>query len=109
MNIDFKKVHEEALQNVDKALTLFLLNQGDYHGLCGFAWVSIPGVRKNSKMGKQLTELGFYKSDYERAFVLWSPGNVPTQCVDTKSVAADAYAETLRSYGIKAYSRSLLD
>lgn len=109
MNIDFKKVHEEALENVNKTMTLFFLKNGDYHGLCGFSWVQIPGVRKNSKLGKQLAEVGFYKSEYEKAFILWNPGNMPTQCIDTKSAAADAYVKTLRSYGIEAYSRSRLD
>ena len=109
MDIDFKKVHEEAHEKIHKALTLFLLKNGDYHGACGFAWVKVLGVRKNSKLGKQLIELGFYKSDYEKALVLWNPGGLSTQCVETKCVAASAYAETLRSHGLVAYAQSRLD
>jgi hypothetical protein len=105
-----QEIHELALKNADKAALHFYLDKGhDYHGLCGFAWVVVKGVRSNSKIGKELLKLGFTRSDYEKGLVSWNPLKLPTQCIDAKSVATGAYAKTFRDHGINAYHMTRLD
>ena len=48
---------------------------------CGFSWCTIQGVRLNSKIGKELAEVGFSKS-WNRGIYLWNPASMPVQNVD---------------------------
>ena len=77
-------------------------------GACGFAWVNIYKVRKNSKLGKALEEVGFRKS-YDGSFQLWNKW-WPGQSVDAADAGATAYAETMRrELGLDFYAGSRLD
>lgn len=74
-------------------------------GLCGFAWVNIrPG---NSRFARWLVKEGLARKSYS--------GGVDfsvregDQSVALKEAFADAFAEELRSNGIKAYAESRLD
>jgi hypothetical protein len=75
---------------------------------CGFAWVTVHGVRSNSKQGKELVKEGFSKS-YTGGLQLWNPSGMFVQNVDTLEAGAEAMAEYLRSLGLEAYAGSRLD
>ena len=75
---------------------------------CGFAWVTVHGVRSNSKQGKELAKEGFSKS-YTGGLQLWNPSGMYVQNVDTLEAGAEAMAEYLRSLGLEAYAGSRLD
>lgn len=75
---------------------------------CGFAWVTVHGVRSNSKQGKELAQEGFSKS-YTGGLQLWNPSGLHVQNVDTLEAGAEAMAEFLRSLGLEAYAGSRLD
>jgi hypothetical protein len=76
---------------------------------CGFAWVNIYKIRRNSKVGLALKAAGVRKNDYERAFQLWNPAKVPVQSVGILEAGASAAAEVFRRYGFDAYAGSRLD
>ena len=77
-------------------------------GACGFSWVNIYKVRKNSKLGKALEAVGFRKS-YDGSFQLWNKW-WNGQSVDAGEAGASAYAETMRKeLGLDFYSGSRLD
>jgi hypothetical protein len=76
-------------------------------GVCGFAWVNVYGIRKNSKMGKVLEANGFRKNSYEKSFQLWISEGV--QSLERKEAYARAYADVLREAGISAYAGSRMD
>jgi hypothetical protein len=84
----------------------------DQHGdrdACGFAWVTVYGVRSNSRMGKTLATYGFSKS-YTGGLQLWNPSKAGTQSVSILEAGADAYARVLRDkLGLTAYAGSRLD
>ena len=75
---------------------------------CGFAWVDIK-ERSNSKLGKALQGVGFRKSWQSGVLQLWDPAQHRGQSMDCKEAGAEAYAEVLRNYGIKAYAGSRAD
>ena len=75
---------------------------------CGFAWVDIK-ERSNSKLGKALQTVGFRKSWQGGVLQLWDPAQHKGQSMDCKEAGAEAYAEVLRNYGIKAYAGSRAD
>lgn len=76
---------------------------------CGFAWVTVLGVRSNSRLGKHLQSFGFRKS-YTGGLQLWNPSKAHVQNVDTLEAGAEAYAKVLRDkLGLEAYAGSRLD
>lgn len=77
--------------------------------MCGFAWVTVKGVRKNSKVGKVLLANGFRRSEYEGGLVLWDPAKLMVQNMDVKMSGALAYAKVLSSAGLDAEAASRLD
>mgnify|MGYP003628509931 FL=1 len=82
--------------------------KGEDNYPCGFAWVSILGVKGNTKLGRNMKAAGI-EQDYTKAFQIWNPGNVNVQNVDVKEAGATAAADVFTSYGFKAYSGSRLD
>ena len=113
MDIDlakFKTVHEQALKLASEQANKKLIEIGGDRMGCGFAWVTIYGVRKNSKFGKLLQSLGFSK-DYRNAFVLWNPSKLSVQNIDAKEVGADTYGVELKKAfpEMRIYSESRLD
>ena len=80
-----------------------------YHvseGVCGFAWVNIKPA--NSKFAKYLREIGVARKDSYRGGISMSVFEFG-QSLTRKEAYADAYASTLREYGIKAYAESRMD
>jgi hypothetical protein len=103
-------IHESKKIANEQAIKFFneKLDGKDQYA-CGFAWVSIYGIRANSKVGKQLQALGLKKEYGEKAFVLWNPSDLNVQNIDTKEEGANACAKFLQKYGFRAYVGSRLD
>jgi hypothetical protein len=81
-------------------------------GVCGFAWVDVyPANKGNTRAGKEerklLERFGFRKNDYEKTYQLWI--SAYNQSMQKKETYARAFAEVLRSNGLKAYSGSRMD
>lgn len=76
---------------------------------CGFAWVTVYGVRSNSKLGKLLANYGFRKA-YNGGLQLWDPSRHPTQSISVLEAGAYAMADVLvNELGLRAYGGSRLD
>jgi hypothetical protein len=81
---------------------------GDW-GSCGFAHVSVFGVRSNSKLGKALQSAGFRRS-YDGGLKLHNPSQMAVQSVAILEAGAEAYAQVLSDrLEIRAYAGSRLD
>ena len=82
--------------------------KGEDNYPCGFAWVSIHGVKGNTKLGRNMKAAGI-EQDYTKAFQIWNPANINVQNVDVKEAGAQAAADVFTAYGFKAYAGSRLD
>jgi hypothetical protein len=81
-------------------------------GVCGFAWVDVfPANKGNTRAGKEerqiLENAGFSKNDYTKTHQMWISDY--NQSMQKKETYARAFAEVLRTNGIKAHSRSRMD
>ena len=77
-------------------------------GLCGFAWISIPG---NTPLGRAWKSLGLAKKAYPKGLSIWvSEFN---QSYELKSVYARAFVKALRTISpdlaVGVYADSRLD
>ena len=98
----------EAVSNATAATRKWLEVHGD-RDACGFAWVSIHGVRSNSKLGKELLANGWRK-DYTRALVLWNPSKVGCQSISALEQGAIAAAKVIKErLGVDAFAQSRMD
>ena len=107
---EVKMAHALALHEAQHAAHGFAHKymNGQDGGPCGFAWVNVYKVRKNSKLGKALAEVGFRKS-YDGSFQLWNKW-WPGQSVDAAEHGAVAYARVMKErLGLDFYSGSRLD
>lgn len=75
---------------------------------CGFAWVTLPGIKGNTRLGRRLAAAGLRKS-YRGGFEIWNPSGYGCQNIDTLEAGADAAARVFERYGFKAYAGSRLD
>jgi hypothetical protein len=111
--IDIQKVQEAhalALHEARHAAARFAHQYfgGADGGPCGFAWVNVYKVRKNSKMGKALAEVGFRKS-YDGGLQQWNKW-WQGQSVDAAEHGAVAYARVMKEQlGLDFCSGSRLD
>jgi hypothetical protein len=55
---------------------------------CGFAWVEVYKVRRNSKLGKELISAGFRPSHKSGVLDVWNPGGMAVQNMDIKEALA---------------------
>lgn len=106
----FVNVHNEAVNIAKSAAQTELNKMGGDRGACGFAWVNIWNVRKNSKLGKVLETLG-YSKNYEGAMNLWNPSGLGCQNIDAKESGANAYVHHMKKTfpQLTIYSGSRLD
>ena len=110
------EIHQKALTVAKTATVDYLANWtaktgGNEYGepmYCGFAWVELPGIKLSTKIGKAFASVGF-KKGYRSGLQLWNPSDHHGQSMDAKEAGADAYAEVLESYGVKAYGSSRAD
>jgi hypothetical protein len=77
-------------------------------GACGFAWMSINGIKGNTKIGRRLKQAGITQS-WDKRFQIWNPSSYPTQNIDTLEAGARAAAEVFKRYGFDASAGSRLD
>jgi len=75
---------------------------------CGFAWVSIYGIKGSTKLGKALAACGVSKA-YGGGLQMWNPSRFGCQNVDTLEAGARAAADVFKRYGFTAYAGSRLD
>ena len=75
---------------------------------CGFAWVDIRGIKGNTKLGRAMKAAG-YEQDYTRAFSIWNPSGLATQCMSTKEAGARAAAKVFNDAGFTAFAGSRAD
>lgn len=103
--------HVKALHEAEQAARAFANRHfgGNDGGACGFSWVTVHGVRSNSKLGKALASVGFRKA-YGGGLQLWNRW-WQGQSVDAGEQGAQAYAEVLREeLGLdQVYAGSRLD
>jgi hypothetical protein len=102
-----KEIVAEATQAAYDAAVKYQTLHGD-QAACGFAWVNIHGIKGNTKLGKLLKAAGV-DQNYTRAFSIWNPSGLGTQCVNVKDAGAEAAAKVFNSYGFTAYAGSRLD
>ena len=81
---------------------------GEDRYACGFAWVSIHGIKGNTKIGRRLKQAGVEQS-WDKSFQIWNPSGVGFQNIDCKEAGARAAAEVFKRYGFTAYAGSRLD
>lgn len=106
----FKVVHAEAVKLASERAAASLVEMGGDRGACGFAWVNIWKVRKNSKLGKVLQTLGYNKS-WDGSMQLWNPSGNGCQNIDAKESGANAYVKHVQASfpNLVIYSGSRLD
>lgn len=75
---------------------------------CGFAWVTIHGVKGNTKLGRALKECDV-RPAYGGGLQMWNPSKFGCQNVDTLEAGAEAAAQVFKKYGFTAYAGSRLD
>lgn len=103
---NIESIHNTATAAAQRAEAEFRAKHGE-PGYCGFAWVTVP-EKASTKLGRALKTVGFRK-EYGGGLSLWNPGGSFTQSMDIKEAGAQAYADTLRQYGIDAYMSSRAD
>ena len=104
---DLKAIVLEAKTAARKAALAHIDEHGE-HAYCGFAWVNILGVRGNTKLGRLFKAAGV-QQDYSKAFSIWNPSDLGTQCMTTKEAGAQAAADVFTRYGFRAYMGSRAD
>jgi hypothetical protein len=107
LHLIFQEIHEKAVEAAKQAAKAKHQVIGD-RDACGFAWVKVPNVRSNSRLGNAMKKAGLYK-DYTGALALWNPSKYPTQSISVLEAGANAYAKVLSEHGINAYAQSRLD
>lgn len=85
------------------------LNQYGEDAYCGFAWVDVYVERTNSKESKLLKLVGFSNSWKKKCVSLWNAGAYHGQSMSVKEAGANAYAQVLQNYGLRAYAGSRPD
>lgn len=109
--IKVQMAHVKALDAAQKAAQEFANKHfgGRDGGACGFSWVTVHGIRSNSKLGKALGEVGFRKA-YGGGLQLWNKWWMG-QSVDAGEQGAYAYAKVFQEeLGLdRVYAGSRLD
>lgn len=106
--MDIQTAHNVAFAEATAEAKMLQDTHGDGFP-CGFAWVSAIGVKGNTKLGKQLKEVGFKKA-YTGGLQMWNPSNTFVQNVDIKAMAAQKYADTFEKLtGVRLLVETRLD
>jgi len=102
------QIVQEAFEAARQAEADFRARHGE-PGYCGFAWVDVYVDRTNSKQAKELIAAGLKKDYKPKCLSVWNPGGSGTQSMDIKEAGAHAFAEVLRTAGLRAYAGSRAD
>lgn len=86
---------------------------GDGRDACGFAQVNLyehngKKLDGRSKMGKMLKAAGV-RQGYDKVFYIYNPSGLTCQSISALEAGAQAAADSLRSFGFKAYASSRMD
>jgi hypothetical protein len=103
---NIESIHNTATEAAKRAEADFIAKHGE-PGYCGFAWVTVH-EKASTKLGRALKTVGF-KPAYGGGLQLWNPGGSYTQSMDIKETGAQAFADTLKKFGITAYMSSRAD
>lgn len=104
---DVEAIKAEALEAAAKAAQAYVDTYGEQF-YCGFAWLSIHGVKGNTRLGKTLKAAGIEQA-WDKSYQIWNPSGFGTQCMSTKEAGAQACADVFRKYGFTAYMGSRAD
>lgn len=104
------EIVQEAKDAAHRAAAVFFHDKlgGRDQWACGFAWVTIHGVRGNTRVGRALKNNGFGAA-YGGGLQLWDPSKFGCQNVDTLYAGAQAAARVFEQYGFRAYAGLRLD
>jgi hypothetical protein len=105
---DLLKIKAAACQHAEDTATQFITANGE-GGYCGFAWVTIHGIKGNTVLGKRMKAAGFERDWTGKAYQVWNPSGLGTQCMSTKEAGAYAAVEVFRAAGFTAYAGSRAD
>ena len=113
MNYTVEQIKAMLVEAQDAAYKAADEHEQEYYpdngwGACGFAWVNIFGIKGNTKLGRAMKAAG-YEQDYTRAFSIWNPSGLGTQCMSTKEAGARAAAQVFKDAGFTAYAGSRAD
>ena len=92
-----------------QATQQYLAQHGD-RDCCGFAWVTVHGVRGNTKQGMALKAAGFSPA-YGGGLQLWNPAKSYTQSISALEAGAEAFVAYFRARfpEVKIYTGSRMD
>ena len=96
-----------AQRKASRTTEIYIMDHGENPFGCGFAWVSVKGVR--GAKAELLKEFGFSKSYVGPGLRLHNPSQSTTQDMDAKYAGAVAYAKALQEMGINAVAQCRLD
>jgi len=104
----------EEMRTAALEAALARIEQYGEQWFCGFAWVTVyPQHRGNTRAGKAerrvLEAMGLRKDWTGKAYELWNPSGLGTQCMSTKEAGAGAAAAVLKRYGFTASAHSRAD
>ena len=100
-----RKANQQAQKELDK------YPDGEPEFSCGFAWVNVGGLRKNSKLVKKFQEIGFRWDDYKKCLRMSSYNIIDYngQCIMVKEAGCEAFVDVCREYGLNIRADSKLD
>jgi hypothetical protein len=106
---ELKNIIAEATQAArNEAADAYERNGNTDWDACGFAWVSIWGVKGNTRLGKALKAAGIEQS-YDRSYQIWGGKFYSGQSVTIKEAACSAARDVFKRYGFEATVGSRLD
>lgn len=107
---DLELMIREAKAAAAEAANKYYMEElkGEDYYPCGFAWISLKGVKGSTKLGKLLLSAGFKKS-YGGGMSIWNPSELLIQNMDAKFAGAKAAANVFRKYGLEVYPECRMD
>lgn len=106
---ELKSIVAEAVQaGRDAADAAYAKNGNSDWDACGFAWVSLWGIKGNTKLGRALKQAGIEQS-YDRSFQIWGGKFYNGQSISIKEAACRAARDVFKRYGFDASVGSRLD
>ena len=104
---DVEAIKAEALDAAAKAAQAYVDKYGEQF-YCGFAWLTIHGIKGNMRAGKTLKAAGIEQA-WDKSYQIWNPSGFGTQCMSTKEAGARAAADVFKAAGFTAYAGSRAD
>ncbi len=104
---DVEAIKAEALQAAQDAAQAYVDKYGEQF-YCGFAWLTIHGIKGNMRAGKTLKAAGIEQA-WDKSYQIWNPSGLGTQCMSTKEAGAEAAARVFTAAGFKCYAGSRAD